>query len=285
MQNLTLELDGLPENECKQIPLNCPWSITSKDESLTVTITCLKWSPNCDFCVQVTAHPQGAPNVSKQIDLDDLKLLLRSSTDALNLYEAFPEPHLNPFHFHILEELKHHDCHPPWWSWSSHRQVFWHKSQWGRRIQQIERKIIFTLGFTSWDVGDLANYTFRKKSLFSSLLRGPAAEWYENNITNANTWENVRTNFITRFSDGRNKFRYRMEVEHCIRGDGGETETFYTVSIERLIKAGSMIWTVLGPLNKKRNEQHKEGKGDKGTCTTICEDLVLDVSSGKLKSI
>ena len=28
-----------------------------------------------------------------------------------------------------------------------------------------------------------ANYTSRKKALFSSLLRGPAAEWYENNIT------------------------------------------------------------------------------------------------------
>ena len=62
--------------------------------------------------------------------------------------------------------------------------------------------------------------------MFSSLLRGPAAEWYEKNITNATTWQNVRTNFITRFSDGRNKFRYRMEVEHCIRGDGEEIRNF-----------------------------------------------------------
>ena len=53
-----------------------------------------------------------------------------------------------------------------------------------------------------------------------------AAEWYESNITNAATWENVRTNFITRFLDGRNKFRYRMEVEHCIRGDGEEIRNF-----------------------------------------------------------
>ena len=91
-------------------------------------------------------------------------------------------------------------------------------------IQLIERKINFALGDAPGDAGDLANYTFRKKALFSSLLRGPAAEWYENNITNATTWENVRTNFITRFSDGRNKFRYRMEVEHCIRGDGEEIQ-------------------------------------------------------------
>ena len=87
-------------------------------------------------------------------------------------------------------------------------------------IQLIDKKINFALGDAPPVAGELANYTFRKKALFSSLLRGPAAEWYENNITNATTWENVRTSFITRFSDGRNKFLYRMEVEHCIRGDG-----------------------------------------------------------------
>ena len=87
-------------------------------------------------------------------------------------------------------------------------------------IQLIEQKINFALGDAPGDAGELANYTFSKKALFSSLVRGPAADWYESNITNATTWDNVRTNFVTRFSDGRNKFRYRMEVEHCIRGDG-----------------------------------------------------------------
>ena len=93
-------------------------------------------------------------------------------------------------------------------------------------IELIERKINFALGDTPADAGELAKYTFWKKALFSSSLRGPAAEWYENNITNATTWENVRTKFITRFSDGRNKFRYRMEVEHGIRGDGEESRNF-----------------------------------------------------------
>ena len=93
-------------------------------------------------------------------------------------------------------------------------------------IQLIERKINFALRDAPGDAGELENYTFRKKALFSSLLRGPAADCYESNITNATTWENVRTNFITRFSDGRNKFRYRLEVEHCIRGDGEEIRNF-----------------------------------------------------------
>ena len=74
-------------------------------------------------------------------------------------------------------------------------------------IQLIEPKINFALGDAPADAGELVNYTFRKEALFSSLLRGAAAEWYERNFTNAITWENVRTNFITRFSDGRNKFR------------------------------------------------------------------------------
>ena len=93
-------------------------------------------------------------------------------------------------------------------------------------MQLIERKINFALGDAPADAGELVNYTFRKKALFSSLLRGPAAEWYESNITNATTWDDVRTNFVTRFSGGRNKFRFRMEVEHCIRGDGEEIRNF-----------------------------------------------------------
>ena len=72
----------------------------------------------------------------------------------------------------------------------------------------------------------MVSYTFRKKALFSSLLRGPAAEWYENNIEKATTWADTREQFTTRFSDGRNKFRHRMEVEHCVRGDGEEIRKF-----------------------------------------------------------
>ena len=60
-------------------------------------------------------------------------------------------------------------------------------------IQSIERKINFALGDASGDAGELADYIFKKKALFSSLLGGPAAKWREKNFTNATTWENVRT--------------------------------------------------------------------------------------------
>ena len=55
-------------------------------------------------------------------------------------------------------------------------------------IELIERKIIFTLADARGDAGELASCTFREKALFSSSLRGPFAEWYEN-ITNATTWK------------------------------------------------------------------------------------------------
>ena len=93
-------------------------------------------------------------------------------------------------------------------------------------VQLIERKVNFALGDAPADLDDLVSYTFRKKALFSSLLRGPAAEWYEIKIENATTWADTREEFITRSPDGQNKFRYRMEVEHCVRGDGEEIRNF-----------------------------------------------------------
>ena len=98
-------LDKIPEIECKHVTLNCPWIITSKDETLTVIITCLKWTFNYDFWIRVTVHPEGNSDLSKRIDLDDDHPLLKSLSDALNLYEDFPEPHLNSFQLEILEEL------------------------------------------------------------------------------------------------------------------------------------------------------------------------------------
>ena len=43
-------------------------------------------------------------------------------------------------------------------------------------MQLIERKINFALGDAPANVGELVNYTFRKKALFPSLLRGAATE-------------------------------------------------------------------------------------------------------------
>ena len=105
LESSITHLDELSEEECKHIPLNCIRPITAHDTNLTVIITCLKWTFNFEFCVRVTAYQLGAPNISKQIDVDDHHPLLRSLDDALHLYEALPEPHLNSHQLEILEEL------------------------------------------------------------------------------------------------------------------------------------------------------------------------------------
>ena len=104
LEGSVTHLDELPEEECKHFHLNCSWPINSQDTSLT-NIPCLKWTFSYEFWVRVTTYPLGAPNISKQIDLDGHHPLLRSLTDALNLYEAFLEPHLNSHQLEILEEL------------------------------------------------------------------------------------------------------------------------------------------------------------------------------------
>ena len=93
------------DDECQHIQFNCPWTITSGNETLTVVITCLKWTFNYDFWIRVTAHPEGNPNISKQKDINKDNPLLESLSEALDEYEDFPEPHFDSYQLHILGEL------------------------------------------------------------------------------------------------------------------------------------------------------------------------------------
>ena len=157
-------------------------------------------------------------------------------TDAPNSYEDFLEPQLNTRQLDILEELiEYLDLNFNWSNMVANTLLILLIHIFSGTdpdqdaesfIHLIEQKKNFALGDAPGDAGELANYIFWKKALFSYLLRGWAAEWYENNITKITTWENVRTNFITRFSDVRNNFRYKLEVEHCIRGDREEIWNF-----------------------------------------------------------
>ena len=94
-------------------------------------------------------------------------------------------------------------------------------------IRLTECKISFALG-TEPDAAVDKNviYLFRKRALFSSLLRGPADEWHGRTIQDAMTLNEVRTLFITNFSDRKNQFKHRMEVEPCTRADGEDIRNF-----------------------------------------------------------
>ena len=128
-------------------------------------------------------------------------------------------------------------------------------------IRLIECKINFALGTEPDAAADEhVIFIFRKKALFSSLLRGPAAEWFASTITDAMIWNDVRTLFITRFSDGRNKFRHRMEDEHCIRADGEEIRNFLH-RIKKTVDKGwpdDMVGIDPGDQNVERTTQARQ---------------------------
>ena len=93
------------DDECQHVPLNCPWIITSGNETLTIVITCLKWTFNYDFWIRVSAPPEGNPTISKQININKQNPKLVSLSEVLDNYEDFPEPRLSSYQIHILEEL------------------------------------------------------------------------------------------------------------------------------------------------------------------------------------
>ena len=81
----------------------------------------------------------------------------------------------------------------------------------------VENKINFSLGSRPTDAAERAQYLLRKKALFSSLLRGPAAEWYADSINDATTWHQIRTAFVDRFSDDRDKQTQNHSRKLCTR--------------------------------------------------------------------
>ena len=91
----------------------------------------------------------------------------------------------------------------------------------------VKNEINFSLGSRPTDIAEKAGYLFRKKALFSSFLRGPTAEWYADSINDAATWEQIRTVFIDRFSDDRDKYRHRITAENCVRRNGELITNFH----------------------------------------------------------
>ena len=73
-------------------------------------------------------------------------------------------------------------------------------------LSLIERKIEFSLGLRP-GAGDAQNiYDARRKALFGSVLRGPAAQWFDS-WPAAEPWDDVSTGFLDRFKDEKDKYR------------------------------------------------------------------------------
>ena len=124
-----------------------------------------------------------------------------------------------------------------------------------------------SLGSPPLDAGEAARYLFRKKALFSSLLRGPAAEWYEGfNVGNPlPTWIQVRTAFITRFSDDRDKYRHRITAENCVRGKEELVKNFY----HRVKQAVDKGWPIDAAANQNERDAQQNLRNQKYIDFTI----------------
>ena len=100
----TLGDDGIDE-----IPhFNCPWTITTSNESTTLNIIHLKWTFNYDFWIRLENHPQGNPKAFQLLDIDELHPLFKYLATALLKYYEFAEPHLTEFQLHVYGELMDH---------------------------------------------------------------------------------------------------------------------------------------------------------------------------------
>ena len=87
-------------------------------------------------------------------------------------------------------------------------------------VKQVEQKIKVALGQLPGLGNDRENYLFRQRALFATLLRRPAAEWYAANINEgdaAHTWNFIEREFRTRYTDGRDRYRFRIQAENIKR--------------------------------------------------------------------
>ena len=100
----TLGDDGLDEIQY----FNCPWTITTSNESITVNIVYLKWTCNYDFWIRVEIHSQGNPKAFQLLDINEHHPLFKSLVTALLNYYEFSEPLLTESQLHVYGELVDH---------------------------------------------------------------------------------------------------------------------------------------------------------------------------------
>ena len=83
----------------------------------------------------------------------------------------------------------------------------------------VENKILFSLGQRPADNDARRSYDSRQRSLFGSLLTDTSLEWFNDTVTNATTWAQLKDLFLNRFTDGRDQFKHRIDAENAARQD------------------------------------------------------------------
>ena len=81
----------------------------------------------------------------------------------------------------------------------------------------VEKKIAFSLGTRPEDAGgDQDAHGNRQRTLFGSILRSPAAQWYQG-LAAGLPWNDIRDQCIDRFTDDKDNYRRRTEAENIKR--------------------------------------------------------------------
>ena len=68
-------------------------------------------------------------------------------------------------------------------------------------------------------------------------------EWF-NTVDEAKVLNDIKDDFLDRFTDGRDKFKHRLEVENASRQEGEIIKNYFLIFIESstlLIKVGQKI--------------------------------------------
>ena len=91
----------------------------------------------------------------------------------------------------------------------------------------LEKKISFSLGSrpTTNENNIQTVFDDRRKALFGSVLRGPAAEWFDS-LEAALTKDEIKTQFIAQFTDGKMQYRFRIEAESLKRQPDENIKSF-----------------------------------------------------------
>ena len=91
----------------------------------------------------------------------------------------------------------------------------------------VEQKINFSLGTTlPTYAAAVAKHQIRRKALFGSLLTETALEWF-NTIDPTRTLDQIKGDFITRFTESRDQFKYRLKVERATRQEGALIKNYF----------------------------------------------------------
>ena len=105
-------------------------------------------------------------------------------------------------------------------------------------IRLLEKKISFSLGSRpATNENNIQTvYDDRRKALFGSFLRSPAAEWFDS-LDAALTSDEIKPQFFARFTDGEMQYRFRIEAE-TLKRQPDENIKSYIHRIKTLVDKG-----------------------------------------------